>query len=157
MYLEGLPHQPRGDRFGGVALEKLHHRLDDALPSEARWPSRCHVYSDLCWSAAVYPCPWPRSGAPAGGVPGPDRPSNDGTRLLLDRGAPSALHYFAVDDIEAVVNRLRAAGVVIETEPHVIFSHADDSLGPAGTAEWQAFIRDSEGNLVGLVEQRPEG
>lgn len=62
-----------------------------------------------------------------------------------------------MDDIEAVVNRLRAAGVVIETEPHVIFSHADDSLGPAGTAEWQAFIRDSEGNLVGLVEQRPEG
>ena len=27
-------------------------------------------------------------------------------------------------------------------------------FGPAGTDEWQAFIRDSEGNLVGLVEQR---
>lgn len=78
----------------------------------------------------------------------------DGTRLLLDRVAPSALHYFSVTDIDAEVARLRAAGVPIETEPHVIFSHADDSLGPAGAAEWQAFIKDSEGNLVGLVEHR---
>ncbi len=38
-----------------------------------------------------------------------------------------------------------------------IFTHDDDRLGPAGTAEWQAFVRDSEGNLVGLVEQRPQG
>jgi methylmalonyl-CoA/ethylmalonyl-CoA epimerase len=37
----------------------------------------------------------------------------------------------------------------------VIFTHEDDALGPAGTAEWQAFVRDSEGNLLGLVEQRP--
>jgi len=31
----------------------------------------------------------------------------------------------------------------------------DDTLGPAGTDEWMAFVVDSEGNLVGLVEQRP--
>jgi methylmalonyl-CoA/ethylmalonyl-CoA epimerase len=38
----------------------------------------------------------------------------------------------------------------------VIFHHDDDALGPAGHDEWQAFIRDSEGNLVGLVSfQRP--
>jgi methylmalonyl-CoA/ethylmalonyl-CoA epimerase len=35
----------------------------------------------------------------------------------------------------------------------VIFSHTDDSLGLAGTDEWQAFVRDSEGNLLGLVSQ----
>ena len=40
------------------------------------------------------------------------------------------------------------------SEPHVIFGHDDDTLGPAGTDEWMAFVRDSEGNLVGLVEQR---
>ncbi|TWH30512.1 hypothetical protein [Isoptericola variabilis] len=40
----------------------------------------------------------------------------------------------------------------MESEPHVIFTHADDSLGPAGADEWQAFVRDSEGNLVGLVD-----
>src|SRR6476619_914231 len=78
-----------------------------------------------------------------------------GVRLLLDRVAPSALHYLGVDDLDATVERLRASGVAVETEPHVIFGHEDDTLGPAGTDEWQAFVRDSEGNLVGLVEQRP--
>lgn len=78
-----------------------------------------------------------------------------GVRLLLDRVAPSALHYLAVDDIDATVQRLRAGGVSIEAEPHVIFGHDDDTLGPAGTDEWMAFVRDSEGNLVGLVERRP--
>ena len=78
----------------------------------------------------------------------------DGVRLLLDRVAPSALHYLRVDDIDATVARLRGSGVHVETEPHVIFRHDDDTLGPAGTDEWQAFVRDSEGNLVGLVEHR---
>ena len=79
----------------------------------------------------------------------------DGVRLLLDRGAPSALLYLAVEDIDATVARLRAAGVSLEGEPHVIFTHEDDTLGPAGTDEWMGFVRDSEGNLVGLVERRP--
>ena len=78
----------------------------------------------------------------------------DGVRLLLDRGAPASLVYLAVDDLPVAVDRLRAAGVVVESEPHVIFTHDDDTLGPAGTAEWMAFVRDSEQNLVGLVEQR---
>ena len=78
----------------------------------------------------------------------------DGTRLLLDRGAPSSLLYLEVDDIEAAVDRVRALGAPIESAPHVIFEHRDDKLGPVGAAEWQAFFRDSEGNLVGLVELR---
>jgi predicted enzyme related to lactoylglutathione lyase len=69
--------------------------------------------------------------------------------------APSALHYYTVGDIDATVARLRTAGIEIESEPHVIFSHEDDTLGPAGTDAWMAFMRDSEGNTVGLVEQRP--
>ena len=80
-----------------------------------------------------------------------------GVRLLLEKGAPSALHYYRVGDVDATVGRLRAAGVTVESEPHVIFAHADDVLGPAGTDEWQACVRDTEGNLVGLVEQRPSG
>jgi predicted enzyme related to lactoylglutathione lyase len=78
----------------------------------------------------------------------------DGQRLLLERGAPSALHYYLVDDVEATVERLRAAGATVVGEPHVIFQHRDDSLGPAGTDEVQAFVRDTEGNLVGLIEHR---
>ena len=77
-----------------------------------------------------------------------------GVRLLLDRGAPSALHYLRVDDIDTTIERLRASGVAVEAEPHVIFTHADDTLGPADTDEWMAFVKDTEGNLVGLVEQR---
>src|SRR6478672_7665000 len=65
-----------------------------------------------------------------------------GVRLLLDRGAPSALHYLRVDDIDATVARLRGRGVQVDTEPHVIFGHEDDTLGPAGSEEWMAFVRD---------------
>ena len=78
-----------------------------------------------------------------------------GVRLLLDRGAPTALHYLRVDDIDATVERLRSAGVEVRSEPHVIFGHDDDTLGPAGTDEWMAFVRDSEDNLVGLVSHAP--
>lgn len=74
-------------------------------------------------------------------------------RLLLEANAPSCLLYLHVDDIGGETARLRNDGVEIVTEPHVIFSHDNDRLGPAGTDEWQAFIRDSEGNLVGLVSQ----
>ena len=72
-------------------------------------------------------------------------------RLLLEHAAASALIYLKVDDVSALVASLRADGVEIISEPHVIFSHSDDALGPAGTDEWMAFIRDSEGNTVGLV------
>ena len=51
-------------------------------------------------------------------------------------------------------NRLEAAGVEVVTAPHAIFGHEDDTLGPAGTDEWQAFVRDSEGNTVALIEWR---
>jgi methylmalonyl-CoA/ethylmalonyl-CoA epimerase len=77
-----------------------------------------------------------------------------GLRLLLDRVAPPALLYVEVADLPATIERLRTRGVVVTTEPHVIFSHDDDTLGPAGHDEWQAFIDDTEGNSVGLVEFR---
>jgi methylmalonyl-CoA/ethylmalonyl-CoA epimerase len=75
------------------------------------------------------------------------------TRLLLEAGAPSAMLYLRVDSVREAVERLRAQGTAIDSEPHVIFTHDDDALGPAGTDEWHAFIHDSEGNLVGLVSQ----
>lgn len=73
------------------------------------------------------------------------------TRLLLDRVAPSALLYLGVDDVRTRIEELSAQGVTVDSAPHRIFTHEDDSLGPAGHEEWQAFIKDSEGNLVGLV------
>ena len=77
------------------------------------------------------------------------------SRLLLEQGAPSATIYLEVEDVRASIEELRDRGVPIEGEPHVIFQHTDDSLGPAGTDEWMGFIRDSEGNLVGLVSHSP--
>jgi methylmalonyl-CoA/ethylmalonyl-CoA epimerase len=76
-------------------------------------------------------------------------------RLLLDRAVPSALIYLRVDDVAQTVERCRARGVEIITEPHVIFSHDNDALGPAGTDEWMAFLTDSEANTVGLASHRP--
>jgi len=78
----------------------------------------------------------------------------EGVRLLLDRNAPSALLYLRVDDVAAAVERL-GADVDVVSEPHVIFAHDDDTLGPAGNDEWQAFVKDSEGNTVGLISFAP--
>jgi methylmalonyl-CoA/ethylmalonyl-CoA epimerase len=96
-------------------------------------------------------------GPPAARFPGPGLLFfNVGrSRLLLERAAASALIYLQVDDVRSTIEALRMRRVDIVEEPHVIFSHVDDTLGPAGTDEWMAFIHDSEGNLVGLVSHEP--
>lgn len=76
-----------------------------------------------------------------------------GPRLLLDRLAPSALLYLRVEDVRTTVEQLRADGVDIDTEPHVIFSDEHGTFGRAGHDEWMAFVRDSEGNLLGLASR----
>lgn len=81
----------------------------------------------------------------------------DGVRLLLERGVPSAVIYLQVPDVDAALAGLRADGVRILAGPVRIFQHSDDRLGPAGTDEYMAFFIDSEGNSVGLVEQRAGG
>lgn len=79
----------------------------------------------------------------------------EGVRLLLEVGAPAALLYLQVDSVRLQVEELRGLGTSIVEEPRVIFRHADDSLGPAGTDEWMAFVRDSEGNLLGFASHEP--
>ena len=79
----------------------------------------------------------------------------ENVRLLLDRAAPPALVYLEVPDVRQTIEALRTDGITIDTEPHLIFEHEDDTLGPAGTAEWMAFVLDSEGNQVGLVSRLP--
>ncbi len=76
-----------------------------------------------------------------------------GVRLLLESAAPSALVYLGVPDVRAEVDRLRAAGVQIHTEPHRVHVDSDGAFGDPGWEEWMAFIRDSEGNLVGLASR----
>ena len=74
----------------------------------------------------------------------------DGTRLLLEGNAPASMLYLEVPDVRRAVEALRGRTEIV-SEPHPIFTHADDTLGPAGTTEWQAFVTDSEGNTLGLV------
>jgi len=78
-----------------------------------------------------------------------------GTRLLLGDGNLSSMLYLDVDDIDATVAALRDAGVEFEQDAHRIHTDADGSFGTPGTEDWMAFLRDSEGNLLGLVERRP--
>lgn len=77
-----------------------------------------------------------------------------GVRVVLDGAAPSALLYLEVVDIEADTARLRAAGVDIHREPHLVHRH-DGRFAPAGLEEWMVFFADSEGNQLALVERRP--
>ena len=77
-----------------------------------------------------------------------------GTRLLLEQAAPPSMIYLRVDDLHGRIVALRAAGVDIVAEPHDIFTDTDGVFGGEWRVEAQAFIRDSEGNLVGLVAHR---
>ena len=77
-----------------------------------------------------------------------------GTRLLLEEAAPPSMIYLQVDDLAQRLDVLRAAGVDVVSEPHDIFTDTDGVFGGDWKVESQAFIRDSEGNLVGLVAHR---
>ena len=77
-----------------------------------------------------------------------------GARLLLEAGAPSALLYLRVDDIDRRFDEMGAAGVTFEDEPHLIHRDDDGRFGPARNEEWMTFFRDSEQNLLALVERR---
>ena len=75
-----------------------------------------------------------------------------GTRLLLEEAAPPAMIYLRVDGPRGSGSpALRKAGVEVVAEPHDIFTDTDGVFGGALEVESQAFIRDSEGNLLGLV------
>lgn len=76
-------------------------------------------------------------------------------RLLLEHGAPSALIYLRVDDIRIAATSLAERGVTIESPPHRIHIDTDGAFGEPGWEEWMAFIKDSEGNLLGLASRHP--
>jgi len=57
--------------------------------------------------------------------------------------------YYDVADIEAAHGSLAAAGVAFESDPHFIARVGDKDL-------WLAICRDPDGNMVGLMSERPE-
>ncbi len=77
-----------------------------------------------------------------------------GVRLMLTLSEDGSDHtsssilYYKVDDIDGAYERLRADNVQLEGEPHMIAELEDHDL-------WMAFFRDSEANLLALMEERP--
>lgn len=75
------------------------------------------------------------------------------TRLMLTRpqghGTPGAnsVLYFQVQDIEAVHARCIERGAISERLPQLTARMPDHEL-------WIGFLRDPDGNLVGLMEER---
>jgi methylmalonyl-CoA/ethylmalonyl-CoA epimerase len=75
----------------------------------------------------------------------------NGVRLMLSPPSPGFDHpgsvlYFAVDDIRATYDALKARGVVFGTEPHKIATLADREV-------WLADFQDSEGNTLALMSE----
>lgn len=63
-------------------------------------------------------------------------------------GANSVL-YFKVQDIEASFAEIVARGAVAERAPQFVAPMPDHNL-------WIGFVRDPDGNLVGLMEEKPQ-
>jgi predicted enzyme related to lactoylglutathione lyase len=71
--------------------------------------------------------------------------------LSVPEGAGTAgknsILYFKVKDISSVFAKLVERGAVAERAPHLVAKMEDHDL-------WIAFLRDPDGNLVGLMEEK---
>ena len=74
-----------------------------------------------------------------------------GVRLMLSKAegeaAGTSVLYYLVDDIQAARDSLVAKGVKFVGEPHMIARMPDHEL-------WLAEFRDSENNVMALMEEK---
>jgi methylmalonyl-CoA/ethylmalonyl-CoA epimerase len=76
-----------------------------------------------------------------------------GVRLYLSAGTgsehagPNSFLYFRTPDIDAVLADAKTKNVTIHQEPQIIARMPDHDL-------WLMWIKDSEGNLLGIMEER---
>ena len=79
-----------------------------------------------------------------------------GVRLMLsppserEQDHPGSIVYYKVKDLAATHAAMVARGAAFEREPHLVANMPDHEL-------WMAFLRDSEGNLLALMEERRPG
>src|SRR5258708_34184562 len=79
-----------------------------------------------------------------------------GVRLMLttpekpEFDHPASVIYYKVADLPAVHSALVAQDVKFDAAPHLIAKMPDHDL-------WMAFLRDSEGNLLGLMSEVRRG
>jgi methylmalonyl-CoA/ethylmalonyl-CoA epimerase len=74
-----------------------------------------------------------------------------GVRLMLSRpdgpdGSGASVVYYVVADLPSAHAALRARGADVVQPPHLIARLPDHDL-------WMAFLRDSEGNMLGLMSE----
>jgi len=79
-----------------------------------------------------------------------------GTRLFFADNNRPATVYLQVPDVERFCERLTGKGVDLAAPPSRVHVDAEGLFGPAGEAEWMAFVNDPAGNTVGLIERRAE-
>jgi len=72
----------------------------------------------------------------------------------LDVNAPSSLIYLEVPSVRKSIDELRARGIKVLSEPHIIFPDPDGVFDAPGD-EWLGFVEDSEGNHLGLMSREP--
>jgi methylmalonyl-CoA/ethylmalonyl-CoA epimerase len=76
-----------------------------------------------------------------------------GVRLMLSRAQedeatpPAGVVYYRVSDLNAAYEALRQRGAKFVDEPHLIARMSDHEL-------WMVFLRDPDGHLLGLMEER---
>lgn len=76
-----------------------------------------------------------------------------GVRLMLDAVAPSgpdrhsSVIYYPVADLDGAYEALMGRGVAFDAKPHLVARMPDHEL-------WMAFLRDPDGNLIGLMSER---
>ena len=77
----------------------------------------------------------------------------NGVRLLFEDGVGPAHLYFGVDDIQVARAELEAAGVVFDSDIHMI--HQDDAgdFDNPGSQEWMTFFKDPAGNTCALASR----
>jgi methylmalonyl-CoA/ethylmalonyl-CoA epimerase len=79
-----------------------------------------------------------------------------GVRLMLSRPSkpefdhPGSILYYKVADLAATHATMVAKGATFEQPPHIVATMPDHEL-------WMAFLRDSEGNLLALMEEKRPG
>lgn len=79
-----------------------------------------------------------------------------GVRLMLgvaekpEFSHPASILYYTVPDINAAHEILTNRGVTFMDEPHLIAKMPDHEL-------WMTFFRDSEDNVLALMEERRAG
>ncbi|MBL0140977.1 MAG: VOC family protein [Betaproteobacteria bacterium] len=79
-----------------------------------------------------------------------------GVRLMLSTASkpeydhPGSIIYYKVSGLAATHDSIVAKGATFEAGPHLVATMPDHEL-------WMAFLRDSEGNLLALMEEKGPG